>query len=90
MEPLFNGLKEVLDRLQVADVERICFDFYADNCGVGDNRHGRLLAVNMLKALETEKARVALTGIYNFSKNQDIQPEELAHIRRVINSQKSD
>jgi len=84
MEPLFYGLKEVLDRLQIPDQERIYFEFYADNCGVGDNRFGRLLAVNMLEALGTEKARATLTGIYDFTKNQDVQPEELELIQRVI------
>ena len=86
MEPLFYGLKEVLERLRIPDQERICFEFYADNCGVGDNRFGRLLAVNVLEALGTEKARVALTGIYNFSKNQDIQPEELELIQRAMSA----
>jgi len=84
MEPLFYGLKEVLDKLQIPDQEKIYFEFYADNCGVGDNRFGRLLAVNMLEALGTEKARAALTGIYDFTKNQDIQPEELELIQRAI------
>jgi len=86
MEPLFYGLKEVLDRLQIPDQERIYFEFYADNCGVGDNRFGRLLAVNLLEALGTEKARAALTGIYDFTKNQDIQPEELELIQRAISA----
>jgi hypothetical protein len=86
MEPLFYGLKEVLDRLQIPDQERIHFEFYADNCGVGDNRYGRLLAVNMLEAVGTEKARVALNAIYEYTKNQDIQPEELELIQRAISA----
>ncbi|NNK96983.1 MAG: hypothetical protein HKP41_21730 [Desulfobacterales bacterium] len=84
MAPLFFGLKEILERLQIPDQERILFEFYADNCGVGDNRHGRLLAVNMLAAVGTEKVRVALTEIYNHTKNQDIQPEELELIQNAI------
>lgn len=84
MQPLFYGLKEVLERLQITDQERYYFEYYADNCGVGDNRFGRLLAVNMLEAMGTRKARVALLEIYKFSKNQDIQPEELTHIKTAI------
>jgi len=84
MEPLFYGLKEVLDRLQIPDLEKIYFEYYADNCGVGDNRYGRLLAVNMLEAMGTRKARVALLEIYKLSKNQDIQPEELKLIKKAI------
>ena len=84
MQPLFYGLKEVLERLQITDQERIYFEYYADNCGVGDNRFGRLLAVHMLEAMGTRKARVALLEIYKFSKNQDIPPEELKHIKIAI------
>lgn len=84
MEPLFHGLKEVLERLQIPDLEKICFEYYADNCGVGDNRFGRLLAVKMLGAIATRKARVALLEIYKFSRNQDIQPEELKLIKKTI------
>jgi hypothetical protein len=84
LEPLFYGLKEVLERLQVPDLEKIYFEYYADNCGVGDNRFGRLLAVNMLEAMGTRKARVALIEIYKLSKNQDIQPEELKMIKKAI------
>jgi len=86
MDPLFYGLKEVLERLHVPDQERIHFEFYADNSGVVDNRHGRLLAVNMLKAVGTGKARVALNAIYDYTKNQNIQPEELELIQRAISA----
>jgi hypothetical protein len=86
MEPLFNGLKEVLERLHIPDQERIHFEFYADNSGVVDNRYGRLLAVNMLKAVGTEKARVALNAIHDYTKNQNIQPEELELIERTISA----
>jgi len=86
MEPLFSGLKEVIERLQIPDQERIHFEFYADNCGVGDNRYGRLLAVNMLKAVDTEKARIALEAIYDYTKNQHIQPKELELIRTAISA----
>jgi hypothetical protein len=84
MQPLYHGLKEVLRRLQIPDQERIFFEYYADNCGVGDNRLGRLLAVKMLEAMATRKARIALLEIYKLSKNQDIQPEELKHIKQSI------
>jgi hypothetical protein len=84
MEPLFYGLKEVLERLQIPDLEKICFEYYADNCGVGDNRFGRLLAVKILEAIATRKARVALLEIYKLSRNQDIQPQELKLIKKAI------
>lgn len=84
MQPLFNGLREVLERSHIPDQERIYFEFYADNSGVVDNRHGRLLAVNMLQAVGTEKARVALNAIYDYSENQNIQPQELDHIQTTI------
>jgi hypothetical protein len=84
MEPLYYGLIEVLERLQISDLEKIYFEYYADNCGVGDNRFGRLLAVNMLQATSTRKARVALIEIYKLSRNQDIQPEELTLIKKAI------
>ena len=86
MDPLFYGLREVLERLHVPDQERMHFEFYADNSGVVDNRYGRLLAVNMLKALGTEKARVALNTIHDYTKNQNIQPEELELIQRAISA----
>lgn len=86
MEPLFSGLIEVIERLQIPDQERIHFEFYADNCGVGDNRYGRLLAVSMLEAVGTEKARVALNAIYEYTRNQNIAPEELELIQRAISA----
>jgi len=86
MDPLFYGLGEVLEKLHVPDQERMHFEFYADNSGVVDNRHGRLLAVNMLKAVGTEKARVALNTIHAYTKNQNIHPEELELIQRAISA----
>jgi len=86
MEPLYYGLKEVLERLQIPNQERICFEFYADHCGIVDNRYGRLLAVNMLEAVGTQKAYGALNAIYEYTENQDVQPEELEHIQRAISA----
>jgi len=86
MEPLFHGLREVLESLHIPDQERIHFEFYADNSGVVDNRYGRLLAVNMLKAVGTEKARVALNAIHDYTKNQNIEREELELIQRAISA----
>ncbi len=77
MPPLFHGLKTVLQRLGVREQERILYDFYADNWGLRDNWHGRLLAVKMLEALATQKARLALNSIYGYVKYRDVQPEEL-------------
>lgn len=84
MEPLFQGLKEVLDRLQLADKERILFEFYADNWGAGDNPRGRQLAVRLLEAMGTSKAYAALLTIHTHVENQGLPPEELAMIRRSL------
>ena len=84
MEPLYHGLKEALERLQIANQERIIFDFYADNWGLRDNRQGRLLAVKILEALATQKARFALHEILTLVRNQGIQPKERELIRKAI------
>jgi hypothetical protein len=84
MEPLFYGLKEVLERLRIPDQEKILFEFYADNWGVWDNRHGRLLAVKMLEALGTEKARLVLNAIHNYAKHREVKTEELELIQGAI------
>lgn len=84
MQPLFPGLADVLQRLHIPNQEKILYDFYADNFGVLDNRHGRLLAISMLQALGTEKAQSALNSMYDYSKNREIQPSELRHIQKAI------
>ncbi|MCP4408178.1 MAG: hypothetical protein GY807_10540 [Gammaproteobacteria bacterium] len=84
MNPLFHGLKEVLERLQIEDQERIIFDFYADNWGLRNNRQGRLLAVKTLEALATAKARRALHEILVLVKNQEVEPQERLLIRYAI------
>jgi hypothetical protein len=40
----------------------------------------------MLKAVGTEKARVALNAIHDYTKNQNIPPEELELIQRAISA----
>lgn len=84
MEPLFAGLKEVLERLPIADKERILFDYYADNWGVRNNRHGRMLVVKILQAMSTEKALFTLETISDYVKNQTIAAEELELIRSAV------
>ncbi len=85
MEPVFAGLKEVLERMGIADKERILFDFYADNWGVRNNHHGRLLAVKILEVLGTAKALIALESISNYMKNQAVTPNEITLIRIAVN-----
>ena len=84
MEPVFPGLKEVLERLGMVDKERILFDFYADNWGVRDNRHGRLLAIKILEALATLKALIALEAISDYVKNQAVAQDEMELIRGAV------
>ncbi|MCU7946217.1 MAG: hypothetical protein KZQ72_06175 [Candidatus Thiodiazotropha sp. (ex Cardiolucina cf. quadrata)] len=86
MEPLYAGLKEVMERLPLPDKERILFDFYADNWGVRNNRNGRLLTVKILQALSTEKALFTLTAISKYVKNQAVSPEELAVIQAAVDA----
>jgi len=84
MEPLFPGLKEVLERLRIANKERILFDFYADNWGVWNNPDGRLLVVKIMEALGTNKALFALKAISDYVKNQAVPQEELELIQTAI------
>ncbi|MCU7893143.1 MAG: hypothetical protein KZQ78_16775 [Candidatus Thiodiazotropha sp. (ex Ustalcina ferruginea)] len=86
MEPLYAGLKEVMERLPLADKERVLFDFYADNWGVWNNRNGRLLTVKILQALSTEKALFTLTAISKYVKNQAVSPEELAVVQAAVDA----
>jgi hypothetical protein len=86
MDPLFPGLAKVLEQMDVAEQERILFDFYADNWGIRNNRHGRLLAVKLLEALGTKKAIFFLQAVSGYVKNQVVAPEELELIRGAIDS----
>jgi hypothetical protein len=80
---LYEGLVEILGRLQVKDRERVLFEFYADHWGVRDNRNGRLLAVNTLHALATDASRSALGEILSYVRNRNIPPDEIAWIRKI-------
>lgn len=84
MEPLFRGLGEMLQRLGLENHEHVIFEFYADNWGVHNNWHGRLLAVKILEVLATKKAQSALHAIFDYVKNRSTEPEELDLICRVI------
>lgn len=84
MDPLYRGLKGVIAKLGITDAERILFEFYEDNWGLRDNRHGRLLAVRTLEALGTKKAHRALETISAHVKNQKISSEELKMIRSAV------
>lgn len=84
MEPLFRGLSEVLQRLGLENQEHVIFEFYADNWGVRNNLHGRLLALRILEVLATQKARAALNAIFDYVINRDIEAEELELIGQVI------
>jgi len=84
MNPLFRGVSEMLRRLGLEGQEHVIYEFYADNWGVRNNWHGRLLAVRTLEALATQRAQAALNSIFDFVKNRDIEAEELDLICRVI------
>jgi hypothetical protein len=81
MSPLYRGLVEILDRLQVPDKERILFDFFADQVGVRDNRDGRLLAVRTLEALGTDASQAALREILSYVRHRGLEPAEIALIQ---------
>ena len=84
MDPLFPGLAKVLEQMDIAEKERILFDFYADNWGIRNNRNGRLLAVKLLEALGTRKAIFFLQAVSGYVENQVVAPEELELIRGTI------
>jgi len=84
MEPLFHGLGEMLRQLELQNQEHVIFEFYADNWGVRNNWHGRLLAVRILEVLATKKAASALNAIYDYVKNRSIEAEELDIIIRAM------
>lgn len=86
MKPMYQGIGLVLKRLQVSDVERQLFDFFADNWGFRGDRKGRLLAVMLLEALDTERANAALQAIEELVRNQGIAADELSLIRTVSRS----
>ena len=84
MEPLFRGLAEMLQRLGLEHQEHVIFEFYADNWGVYNNWHGRLLALKILEVLATDKAQSALHAIFDYVKNRSTEPEEFDLICRII------
>ena len=84
LEPLYSGLKEVLLCLELTHQEQVIFEFFADNWGIHNNWHGRLLAIKMLEALATERAESALFTISHYLRNRPTETEELDLIRRVI------
>jgi hypothetical protein len=81
--PLCQGIIDVIEQLQVADIERELFDFVADNWGIWSNRNGRVLAVRLLGTLNTRPAKAALEAIYEFVRHGDVSDEELHLIRSV-------
>jgi hypothetical protein len=84
MDPMFRDLVRLLERLQVQEPERQLFEFFADNWGLRGNRNGRLLAVRLLEALGTERARTALQAIFELVRNQGIASDELERIRTAL------
>ncbi len=84
MEPLYQGIKEVFKLLEVADLERELFDFVADNWGIRNNRNGRILAVKLLAALNTNQAKAALHAVYELVRFGGIDEEELELIRMSL------
>lgn len=83
MEPLYQGINEVLKQMQAADLERELFDFFADSWGIRSNRNGRVLAVKLLGTLNTDPAKAALQAIYELVKHGEIAGDELDLIRAL-------
>jgi hypothetical protein len=81
MDPMFGGVGLVLERLQVPDIERQLYDFFVDNRGVRGDRNARVLAVRLLEALATERAKAALKAINELVRNQGITADELDLVR---------
>lgn len=82
--PMCAGIKELLQRLDIAGQERILFEFYAENWGVRNNPNGRKIAINLLRALATKKALFTLEAILEFVRNQAIPQEEVNSIEHAI------
>jgi len=86
MEPMFRGVGLALERLQVREPERHLFEYFADHWGIRGSRNGRLLAVRLLEALATERARAALQAILELVRHQGIAPDELDLIRQAVDT----
>jgi hypothetical protein len=84
MNPMFRGIAEVLERLQIREQERVLFDFYADNWGVRNNPAGRSLVVKILGSLGTGAALATLRSIAGYVENRAMPPEELALIAGTL------
>ena len=84
MKPMFQGIAEVLERLEIHDQERVLFDFYADNWGVRNNPAGRALVVKILGSLGTGAALATLRSIAGYVENRAMPPEELALIAGTL------
>ncbi len=88
MEPLYEGIKDLIEQLQVADFERELFDFVADNWGVRSSRNGRMLAAKLLATLNTDRAKAALQALYRLVRNAGLAAEELDLILSVAKKAK--
>lgn len=84
MAPLYGGLIEILNRLQVAGRERILFEFYADHWGVRGNINARLLAIRILEALNTDASRSALREILTYVRHGWLESGELAMVQATV------
>jgi hypothetical protein len=89
MEPLYPGIKDLFEQLQVTDLERELFDFVADNWGVRSNRNGRVLAVRLLGTLHTEPAQAALQAIYELVRYGGVAGDELELVRSIAKKDKA-
>jgi len=77
LAPLYQGLKEILERLGVRQTERILFEYYAEHWGVRNNPGARLLAVRTLDALGTGAARTALRELLGYARVRVLDAREL-------------
>jgi hypothetical protein len=78
LAPLYQGLKVIVQRLEIPDAEQILFELYADHWGVHGDRDARVVVIKTLDALGTEAARSALCDLFAYVRNRVLDPEERA------------
>lgn len=81
LAPLYTGLQEIIERLQIPDQEQILFDLYADHWGLRGDPSIRLILLHLLVALDTEAARSALQDLSDYTRNRSLEPAEFALLR---------
>jgi len=84
LQPLYPGLVQILERLDVDHQDELLFEFYADHWGIRDNPSGRRMVVSILQALDTDSSRAILHEMLPYVRNRGVAPVELAQIEAAL------